>query len=249
MSAGAQFAVRAAVNVTSDSLLNIGQQMALTGHVDWGEFAQGVAMSLVLHGSRRVQAFQARVTAVGARGVAGGVSRLGGGVEPSAASARASEFAAKMEQHAATAQKESKEPLDWTRPTRAPEPAAAPPPPESTGKATPSEATPPAPAETRLPRHLLTRRRRPPLPPKLLSHQNRWNPPRQKSLGSIPLRPRSMRRKQQLHQVQPLSRMLFRKSVRSPRAPRRLALTITKCMSVVAPKASKSGCVAVCVAH
>ena len=149
MSAGAQFAVRAAVNVTSDSLLNIGQQMALTGHVDWGEFAQGVAMSLVLHGSRRVQAFQARVTAVGARGVAGGVSRLGGGVEPSAASARASEFAAKMEQHAATAQKESKEPLDWTRPTRAPEPAAAPPPPESTGKATPSEATPPAPAETK----------------------------------------------------------------------------------------------------
>ena len=112
LSAGAQFAVRAAVNVTSDSLLNIGQQMALSGHVDWGEFAQGLALSLVLHGSRRVQGFQARVTAVGARGAASGISRFGGTAEPTVAASRASRFAGQMEQHAITASDEARKPLD-----------------------------------------------------------------------------------------------------------------------------------------
>ena len=144
LSAGAQFAIRAAVNVTSDALQNIGQQLIMTGHVDWSEFAQGVAMSLVLHGSRRVQAFQARVTAVGARGAARGIGAFGG-AEPSPAAARASRFAGTMEHHAAVAREEAARPLDWTRPTRAAEAPAATPPAETQPGAPPREAAPAAP--------------------------------------------------------------------------------------------------------
>jgi hypothetical protein len=99
--------------------MNVGQQMALTGHVDWGEFAQGMALSLVLHGSRRVQAFQGRVTASGARGVAKGFSAVGS--EPGVAATRASAYAGEMEQHAVTADKQAREPLTWIKPTTAPE--------------------------------------------------------------------------------------------------------------------------------
>jgi hypothetical protein len=155
MSAGAQFAVRAATNITSDTLLNVGQQMVMTGHIDWGELAQGVAMSLVLHGSRRIQAFQARVTAVGARGTARGISALGGAPEPSA---RASQFAGDMEHHATTAESESRKSLDWTRPTRIPvspevpkPPAAGGEPPTTPVKAPPVETAPAAPTQEAAP--------------------------------------------------------------------------------------------------
>jgi len=114
LSQGAQFVVRGAVNVTSDALLNVGQQLAITGHIDWREFAEGMAVSLVLHGSRRLQAFQARVTARAAGVTASGVAAVTGEGAPSAT--RATRYADTLGEHAAQATQESRRPLDWTPP-------------------------------------------------------------------------------------------------------------------------------------
>ena len=135
LSQGAQFVVRASVNIASDALMNIGQQLAMTGHINWSEFAQGMAMSLVLHGSRRVQAFQARVTAGSARMTAAGVSRVTGSSAPTSAGGRASRFAAHAQEQANLSTEEAARPLDWTPP-----PAR-----QSTSSAGPSVAAPESP--------------------------------------------------------------------------------------------------------
>ena len=130
LSQGAQFAVRAAANIASDAVLNVGQQLVLAGHVDWGEFAQGMALSLVLHGSRRVQAFQARVSAGSARATAGAVGRVAGPAAPGAtgASARAGAYAAELTTQATHATEAARKPLDWNRGPAAPGGAETPPP-------------------------------------------------------------------------------------------------------------------------
>jgi hypothetical protein len=141
LSQGAQFVVRAAVNITSDALMNIGQQLAIAGHVDWGEFAQGMVVSLVLHGSRRIQAFQARVTARSAGAVSGAIGRVSG--TGSVASARASAYAGDLRTQAQQATAEAKGPLDWTAPPAGSAAGA-----EAPTTPTEAESTPARPAET-----------------------------------------------------------------------------------------------------
>ena len=144
LSQGAQFAVRAAANIASDAVLNVSQQMVLTGHVDWGEFAQGMAVSLFLHGSRRVQAFQSRVSAGAARATAGTIGRV---TAPGAgATGRATAYADELGLQAARATEEARRPLSWSRGEAAPAtPATETPPPVE------RESVPPRPVESEPP--------------------------------------------------------------------------------------------------